>query len=324
MLFKQFIAKTEVDSDERTVTGIISTSTVDRHKDVMLPKGGDFEKYLKNPVVLWAHEYHDTPVAKTLWLKRNKNEIRAKMRFAEETISPRAEEIYQFYKQGYLNAFSIGYLPHDSHAPTPEEIKKQPDWAKAKNIIDKWELLEFSAVPVPANQDALVTAVKTKELKISSEMAGELNLDLSVEDDEEYFTTNSIYDIGLKPYPNEHACRINNPDKYSKFRRVKCAQKHDGKCIDVIYGILSEGKSEIQALRFPTKIWTATAAKSLCKARNGTFEAAGESSADKVEVKTVKKRIGKVKQKIYEVYNVDNINIEITKQIYKKFGKVYL
>jgi len=75
------------------------------------------------------------------------------------------------------------------------------------------------------------------------------------------------------PYPNEHSCRLENPDKYDKFNRKNCGQKHDDKCIDVIYGV-KEGKSEIQALRYGTDIWTEAAARAHCKEREGTFEPA--------------------------------------------------
>ena len=80
-------------------------------------------------------------------------------------------------------------------------------------------------------------------------------------------------DTILEPYPNEHACRLNSPGKYDRFARKNCEQKHSKKCIDVIYGIKA-GKSEIQALRYKTKIWGASAAKSHCKSRKGTFEPA--------------------------------------------------
>jgi hypothetical protein len=55
------------------------------------------------------------------------------------------------------------------------------------------------------------------------------------------------------PYKSEHAVRLNNPGKYSKFRRVN---NKFGKGIDVIFGITKtakgekKGKSEIQAIRF--------------------------------------------------------------------------
>lgn len=77
------------------------------------------------------------------------------------------------------------------------------------------------------------------------------------------------------PYKNEHACRLEDPGKFDRFNRVNCEQKHEGKCIDVIYGI-KEGKSKIQALRYPKDEWTADAAKSHCEGREGTFEAAAE------------------------------------------------
>ncbi len=85
------------------------------------------------------------------------------------------------------------------------------------------------------------------------------------------------------PYPNEHACRLETPDKYKSFARENCGQKHDGKCIDVIYGIPEEGGSEIQALRYKTDIWTEDAARNHCKSRDGSFE-----PAKKAEGKSMK------------------------------------
>ncbi len=55
------------------------------------------------------------------------------------------------------------------------------------------------------------------------------------------------------PYPNEHACRLNDPGKYLKMRRENNAAKVDGKFVDHIYGILATNKSELQAVRYPLK-----------------------------------------------------------------------
>lgn len=78
------------------------------------------------------------------------------------------------------------------------------------------------------------------------------------------------------PFPNEHACRLENPDKYPKKRRINCDQKSDGKCIDVIYGIIRPGKSDVQALRYPKETWTASEARNHCSGRGGSFEAASD------------------------------------------------
>lgn len=82
------------------------------------------------------------------------------------------------------------------------------------------------------------------------------------------------------PYPNEHSCRLEDPDKYDRFNRENCAEKHDGKCIDVIYGI-KNNKLEIQALRYKTDIWNEDDARAHCKSREGTFEAAAEEKEKK-------------------------------------------
>ncbi len=186
MLIKQFIAKAEVDSDERTVTAIITTSAVDRDHEVLLSKGADLENYLKNPVVLWAHDYSGTPIARTLWMKTGRGKITAKLQFAD---TDKGEEVYQLFKGGFLNAFSIGFLPKadGSHHPTPKEIERNPEWASVYRVYDKWELLEFSAVPVPANPEALATAVKAKELTLTIETQEELGM----EEEKVYTTVNT-------------------------------------------------------------------------------------------------------------------------------------
>ncbi len=83
------------------------------------------------------------------------------------------------------------------------------------------------------------------------------------------------------PYPNEHACRVNDPGKYERFARKNCEIKVDGKCVDVIYGIKKGGASEVQAYRYPKGVWTAEAARKHCREHGGTFEAAGEDATDK-------------------------------------------
>jgi HK97 family phage major capsid protein/HK97 family phage prohead protease len=52
--------------------------------------------------------------------------------------------------------------------------------------------------------------------------------------------------ILARPYPNEHAARLTDPDQYDSLRRENDA---GGPGIDFIYGI-KEGESEVQAIRF--------------------------------------------------------------------------
>lgn len=77
------------------------------------------------------------------------------------------------------------------------------------------------------------------------------------------------------PYENEHSCRL-KPPNYKKYARKNCYKKHDDKCIDYIFGIVSPDESELQAMRYPKDIWTEDAAGAHCKEHGGTFEPAGE------------------------------------------------
>lgn len=172
MLRKQYVCKSEVDEQERTVTAVISTGAIDRDNEILLPKGADFEQYMKNPVVLWAHGYRDTPIAKALWIKKTWKNIKAKLQFAD---TPQAEEIYQLFKGGFLKAFSVGFRPIKSHRPDEKEIAKNPEWAGVWLIYDEWELLEFSAVPVPANPEALAIAVKSHDVTLSKELLSDFD-----------------------------------------------------------------------------------------------------------------------------------------------------
>lgn len=60
-----------------------------------------------------------------------------------------------------------------------------------------------------------------------------------------------------RPYPNEHAARLNDPEQYDSLRRENDA---GGSGIDFIYGI-KEGESEIQAIRFRSSQYTPAEAR---------------------------------------------------------------
>lgn len=87
----------------------------------------------------------------------------------------------------------------------------------------------------------------------------------------------------LKPYPDYHACRVNDPDKYKEISYVK---DEFGDGVDVIYGIYEkdgEDVSEVQAIRFDKDEFTSAEAEAWVKEHDYKcieFEAASEK-ADK-------------------------------------------
>ena len=87
---------------------------------------------------------------------------------------------------------------------------------------------------------------------------------------------------GVKPYPNEHACRLRQPGDFQadSFKRIK--RKHEGKEYSVIVGKLKDDDALTeQAYRYADDVWTADEARSHCKTHEGSFEAAtGKSEED--------------------------------------------
>lgn len=131
---------------EKAVDGgfsfIASTAAVDRQGDVIDQGGWDIASYLKNPVMLWAHDYTLPPVAKALTI--NPTDPRGLTGTCEFAPTDFAQEIKTLVEGGFVNALSVGFIPKERNG----------------NTITSSELLEISFVPVPANQEALMLAAK--------------------------------------------------------------------------------------------------------------------------------------------------------------------
>jgi hypothetical protein len=54
---------------------------------------------------------------------------------------------------------SIGFLTTKAHSPSDDEVRKRPELAAVRRIIDEWVLLEYACCWQPMNPEALVEAV---------------------------------------------------------------------------------------------------------------------------------------------------------------------
>ena len=143
-----------------------SDETPDRQRDIVRAKGWILDNYLKNPVFLWAHDYSQPPVGKTVKVEVVGKKLITDVEFADADTYKFADTIYRLYKGGFLNAVSVGFQPLEWEGKSGED--DVPKWEG--NVFTKQELLEHSAVPVPANPNALVHAkaakvITAKELK---------------------------------------------------------------------------------------------------------------------------------------------------------------
>lgn len=149
---EKIIAKAYVEkiSDEEGIleAAIGSSESMDREGDIIKASGWQTDNFNRNPVLLWAHNVHELrpPIGKVkrLWVEDDRLMFQPEFDLEDEF----AAAIYRKYKKGYLNSFSVGFLPIERDGKT----------------YLAQELLEISAVPVPANADANV-ALRSKGFK---------------------------------------------------------------------------------------------------------------------------------------------------------------
>jgi HK97 family phage prohead protease len=131
---------------------VINTGAVDRDRDRVLPQGVKLDNYMKNPVVQWGHNYRDpwATVGETLNLEISDGGIVADFSLREPANeSDPMHVIRALWEQGLIRTASVGFNPLE--------------WEENEvggYDFTAWELLEWSLVPVPANQEALRLAVK--------------------------------------------------------------------------------------------------------------------------------------------------------------------
>lgn len=142
------------DGDFFHVQGIASTPSVDRQGDIVDPMGA---KFVTPMPLLWQHDAHK-PVGHMTFAKPNAKGIPFKAQIPKVTeagvLKDRVDEAIQSLKYGLVSAVSIGFkVLNDGF-----EIMDNGGWK-----IKDWEWMELSLVTIPANSDAVISAVKSAD-----------------------------------------------------------------------------------------------------------------------------------------------------------------
>ena len=174
-LYKEFDVRIKsVNEDEYTIDAVFSTEDEDRHGDIVR-QAWDLKNFKKNPVILNSHNYWSATdvIGKCIKIGVKNGQLEGTIKFAVEE-NPEAKIIYDLYRGEYLTSFSVGFIP-----------KEFSD----KGEILKSELLEISAVSVPANAYARAkgAGIDIKRLfkGMIELMAKEEGIDEDLDDEEE-------------------------------------------------------------------------------------------------------------------------------------------
>jgi hypothetical protein len=155
----------ELAPGSRTDLSWISTEAVDRAGEVVAAGGMDDSQFALNPLVTLNHDYTLPPVGRSLWRRRFRDGVKAKTHYPPRPASLASgegwppDQAFALIQAGLLAGKSIGFLPLATHIPDEREVKRRgwPDHVRL--VIDRWLLLEYACVSLPANPQTLVESV---------------------------------------------------------------------------------------------------------------------------------------------------------------------
>jgi hypothetical protein len=157
--------------DNGTFDVIISTEDTDRAGEIVKQSGWELTNYKNNPIVLWGHDYYSLPIGVCLETYLTEKDgvaaLGARGVFLSADINPFAQQVRKLYEFGLKQGAGVGCTTSVGFIP-----KEFDD--KSRNTITKAELLEFSFVPVPANQGVGPAAGRA----LTFDEAKELDLDV--------------------------------------------------------------------------------------------------------------------------------------------------
>lgn len=145
-----------VDTSALCVKACLSTASIDTDGDIVEPLGLDASEHRKNPVVLWAHQSTLPPVAKAedrdgrYTVTKASSAVHGVAYFSEHDEF--SEKLFRLYDEGILRAWSVGFRP--------KEFDRRKSGSKPGLHVKAWQLVEYSAVGIGANPDALTVRMQ--------------------------------------------------------------------------------------------------------------------------------------------------------------------
>jgi HK97 family phage prohead protease len=132
---------------------VSSDETLDRYDEIISASGWQLVNYQRNPVFQNAHQYGDIifTLGKAVVTEVREGRLFQRIEFATDA-NPMARIAYGLYKGKFLNAVSVGFIPLRWENGSAEKGFR-------RKYLEQ-ELLEVSAVGIPANPNALALGLK--------------------------------------------------------------------------------------------------------------------------------------------------------------------
>ena len=159
----EFSGQPDIDRKAMSARAVISTATIDRVGDLLIPRGCHLENYSKNPVVMWAHGLEG--IGQPIGTSRDANgqvavtvsddDVQATSWFSQSSLE--AAQIFELIDEGIVRATSVRETPIKSrlrHDPIEGDVL----------IVEEWDLEEWSWCAIGVNPDAVAKTLHRNRL----------------------------------------------------------------------------------------------------------------------------------------------------------------
>jgi HK97 family phage prohead protease len=133
---------------------VASDETLDRYNEIISASGWNLANYQRNPVFQNNHQTGDIihTLGKAVLTEVRSGQLLQRVQFATD-VNPMARIAYGLYRGKFLNAVSVGFVP--------TRWENGTDKTPYRRKFLEQELLEVSAVGIPANPNALALGLKS-------------------------------------------------------------------------------------------------------------------------------------------------------------------
>lgn len=136
-----------IDEEKRIIEGIASTPTPDRMNDVVVPEGMEFKLPLP---FLYQHDSRK-PIGNIFYAKATEEGLPIKVQIARAGVASYIDEAWALIKEKLVRGLSIGFA----------SLEESYDKVLGGYRYLRTEILEVSAVTIPANAEATITSIKS-------------------------------------------------------------------------------------------------------------------------------------------------------------------
>jgi hypothetical protein len=143
-----------INQDAGTVDAVVSSETPDREGDIIRVAGWDFNNFLKHPVLLADHNYKDINAQIGEWsdvrVVKTRRTVEGTASYFINSGNQTADWAFELAKRNQA-AYSVGFIPDMEMA----KVRTEGSDTYGPYEFHGQELLEVSAVTIPANAEAL-------------------------------------------------------------------------------------------------------------------------------------------------------------------------